>query len=53
MESKDNKILGAYARDTLNDNGKLLLSFTNNHDLALVNMFLSTPKGGEPQTFNG
>ena len=29
--SKDNTILGAYGRDTLNDNGELLLSFVNNH----------------------
>ena len=51
--SKDNKILGAYGRDTLNDNGDLLLSFANNHDLAIVNTFLSTPKGGVSHTFNG
>ena len=44
--SKDSKILGAYGRDTLNDSGELLLSFANNHDLALVNTFFSTPKGG-------
>ena len=25
----------------------------NNHDLAYVNTFFSTPKGGVPQTFNG
>ena len=31
--SKDNKSLGAYGRGTLNDNGELLLSFANNHDL--------------------
>ena len=37
--SKDNKVLGAYGRDTLNDNGELLLSFANSHDLALVNTF--------------
>ena len=30
VESKDSKILGAYGRDTLNDNGELLLSFANN-----------------------
>ena len=30
--SKDSKILGAYGRDTLTDNGELLLSFANNHD---------------------
>ena len=44
--SKDIKILGAHGRDTLNDNGELLLSFANNHDLAIVNTFFSTPKGG-------
>ena len=52
--SKDNKILGAYGRDILNDNGELLLlSFANNHDLAIVNTFFSTPKGGVSHTFNG
>ena len=50
---KDNKILGAYGRDTLNDNGGLLLSFANDHDLAIVNTFFSTPKGGVSHTFNG
>ena len=51
--SKDSKIPGAYGRDTLNDNGGLLLYFANNHDLALVNTFFSTPKGGVSHTFNG
>ena len=51
--SKDSKILGAYGRDTLKDNGDLLLSFANIHDLALVNTFFSTPKGGVSHTFNG
>ena len=50
--SKDNKICGAYGRDTLNDNGELLLSFANNHDVAIVNTFFSTPKGGASHTFN-
>ena len=53
MGSMDSKILGAYGRDTLNDNGELLLSFANNHDLALVNTFFRTPKGGVSHTFNG
>ena len=53
LESKDNKSLGAYGRDTLNDNGELLLSFANNHDLPIVNTFFSTPKGGLSHTFNG
>ena len=51
--SKDSKIFGAYGRDTLNDNGELLLSFANNHDIALVSTFFSTPKGGVSHTFNG
>ena len=51
--NKDNKILGAYGRDVLNDNGELLLSLANNHDLAIVNTFFSTPKGDVSHTFNG
>ena len=51
--SKDNKTLGAYGRNTLNDNGELLLSFANNHNLAIVNTFFSTPNGGVSHTFNG
>ena len=51
--SKDNKNLGAYGRDTLNDNGELLLFFTTNHDLVIVNTLFSTPKGGVSHTFNG
>ena len=51
--SKGTKNLGAYGRDTLNDNGELLLSFANNHDLAIVNTFFSTPEGGVSHTFNG
>ena len=50
---KDSKILGAYSRDTLNDKGELLLSFANNHDLAIVDTFFSTPKNGVSHTFNG
>ena len=51
--SNDNQILGAYGRDTLSDNGELLLSFANNYDLAIVSTFFSTPKGGVSHTFNG
>ena len=53
VRSKDDKSLGAYGRDTLDDNGELLLSFANNHDLAIVNTFLSAPKGGVSHTFSG
>ena len=51
--SKDNRIFVAYGRDTLNDNVEILLPFANNHDLAIVNTFFSTPKGGVSNTFNG
>ena len=42
--SKDSKTLGAYGRDTLNDNRELLLSFANNYDLALVTRYLAHRK---------
>ena len=42
--SKDRNIIGACGRDTLNVNRKLLLSFANNHYLALVNTFFSSPR---------
>ena len=51
--SMDSKILGAYGRNSLNDDGQLLLSFANDHGLALVNTLFSTPKGGVSHTFNG
>ena len=53
MEGKDNNIIFAYVRDTLNDNGELLLLFANNHDLALVKTFISKPQGAVTHTFNG
>ena len=39
--SKNEKKFGAYGRDTVNDNGELLLSFTDNHDLAIANTSLA------------
>ena len=50
---KDNKFFRDYGRFTLNDNGELLLSFANNHNLATVNTFFSTPKCSASHTFNG
>ena len=35
----DDKVLGAYARDTLNDNGRHLLAFPAENQLAPVNTF--------------
>ena len=51
--SKDNIILAAYGRDTLSDNGELLLFFAKNHDLAIVNTLLITFADGVSHTFNG
>ena len=51
--SESNKVLGAYGRDGINDNGERLLSFVANYDLSLVNTFFRTPKGGISHTFNG
>ena len=36
-EEADSKVLGAYGRDMLNENGKLLLGFAEENKLALLN----------------
>ena len=45
------KVLGAYGRDKLNENGKLLLGFAEDNKLALINTLFRTPKSGVPHTF--
>ena len=47
----DSKALGAYGRDMLNENGKLLLGFAEDNKLALLDTFFSTPKSGVSYTF--
>ena len=47
----DNKVLGAYGRGVLNENGKLLLGFAQDNKLALLNTFFCTPKSGVSYTF--
>ena len=47
----DSKVLGAYGRDKLNENGKLLLGFAEDSKLALLNTFFCTPKSGVSYTF--
>ena len=47
----DNKVLGAYGRDKLNENGKLLLGFAKDNKLALLNTLFCTPKSGVSYTF--
>ena len=50
-EETDSKVLGAYRRDVLSENGKLLLRFEEDNKLALLNTFYSTPKRGVSFTF--
>ena len=47
----DNKMLDAYGRDVLNENGKLLLGFAENNELALLNTCFCIPKSGVSYTF--
>ena len=47
----DDKVLGAYGRDTLNEYGRRLLAFSSENQLALVNTFFSVPKRGISYTF--
>ena len=53
LRSEECKVLGAYGPDNLNDNGERLLSFSANHELALLNTFFSTAKNAILHTFNG
>ena len=50
--SEDCRALGAYGRDTLNDNDNRQLVFATSHGLTLVNTFFSTPKNRVSHTFN-
>ena len=47
----DSKVLGAYSRDKLNENSKLLLNFAEDNKLALLNTFFCTPESGVSYTF--
>ena len=53
LGSEECKVHGTYGRDNLNDNGERLLSFSANHELALLNAFFSTAKNAISHTFNG
>ena len=48
---EDSEVLGAYGRDMLNENGKLLLGFTEDNKLALLNTLFCTPKYDVSYTF--
>ena len=47
----DSKVLGAYDRDKLNENSKLLLGFADDNKLALLRTFFCIPKSGASYTF--
>ena len=47
----DSKVLGAYGRNKLNKNRKLLLGFAEDNKLALLNTLFYTPKSGMSYTF--
>ena len=47
----DSKVLGAYGRDMLNENGKLQLGFAEDNKFALMNTLFCTPKRGVSYTF--
>ena len=48
----DSRMLGAYKRDELNNNGKRLLSLASDNKLALTNTFFSARRSGLSHTFN-
>ena len=47
----DSKVLGAYGRDELNDNGEQLLIHGTDNKLALLNTYYATPARGISYTF--
>ena len=51
--TEDDRVLGAYGRDELNNNGKRLVNFATDNKLAVTNTFFSTRKGGISHTYNG
>ena len=48
----DGRVLEAYGRDELNNNGKRLLSLASDNKLALTNTIFSARKGEISRTFN-
>ena len=51
IEWTDSKVLGAYGRDELNDNGEQLLTHATDNKLALINTYYDTPARGISYTF--
>ena len=51
IEWTDSKVLGAYGRDELNDNGQRHLTHATDNKLALRNTYYATPARGISYTF--
>ena len=51
IEWTDSKVLGAYGRDELNDNGERLLIHATDDQLSLLNTYYATPGRGISHTF--
>ena len=51
IEWTDRKVLGAYGRDELNDNGERLMTHAIDNKLALHNTYCATPARGISYTF--
>ena len=47
----DSKVLGAYGRDELNDNGERILTHATENNLALLDTYYATPARGISYTF--
>ncbi|CAB1113389.1 unnamed protein product [Ectocarpus sp. CCAP 1310/34] len=47
----DAKIMGAYGRDIMNNNGERLLGLASDNHLSLTNTYFRTPEGGVRHTF--
>ncbi|CAB1110585.1 unnamed protein product [Ectocarpus sp. CCAP 1310/34] len=47
----DAKVLGAYGRDIMNNNGERLFGLASDNQFSLANTYFRTPKGGVQHTF--
>lgn len=53
IDGEDEGTMGKYGRNELNDDGRLLLTFTTRNRLAVLNTFSDTRKDGIWHTYNG
>ncbi|CAB1108182.1 unnamed protein product [Ectocarpus sp. CCAP 1310/34] len=53
IAGENERTMGEYGRNELNDNGRLLLTFATDNRLAVLNTFFDTRRSGIWHTFNG